>query len=88
MDVKETLLDNGFDDIVIFEPPDYDEVLIGVSSSNRAIYDYDKMIECLMKKQNWTLEQALEWIEFNTIGSLPLDSNSYPIVMYPIDNEE
>lgn len=88
MSAEDLLLDNEFDDIIIFESPEYDDALVGVSINNQAVYDYDKMIECLMKSENFTEEQAREWIEFNTISSLPPSDNNYPIVMYPLYRNE
>ena len=88
MTAEELLEDNEFDDIIIFESPEYDDALVGVSINNQAVYNYDKMIECLMKSENFTEEQAREWIEFNTISSLPPSDNNYPIVMYPLYRNE
>ena len=39
----EVLLENGYEDVVIFQNYSYDDALIGVSEGGRAIYDYDIM---------------------------------------------
>lgn len=65
--------------------PDYDDALIGVSEDNRAVYDYDLMIESLMKTQNWCYADAVDWIDYNTIRSLPYLGSSAPIVMYRLE---
>ena len=88
MSAEDLLLDNGFEDVIIFEPPEYDNALIGVSSDNQAVYDYDLMVQCLMERDHMTEEQAREWIEFNSIGSLSGAGSGHPIVMYPLYRNE
>ena len=60
----------------------YDDALIGVSHDGRAIYDYNLMIDWLMSKENWSDDEAVEWIEYNTIRALPYMGEGAPIVMY------
>ena len=47
---RDLLLDMGFDESIVFENPDYDEAIIGVSDNGRVIYDYDLMIQHLIEK--------------------------------------
>lgn len=56
--------------------------LIGVSSDGRAIYDFDLMVQWLMEQDNMDYTDAVEWIEYNTIRSLPYVGDGAPIVMY------
>ena len=69
--------------VVVFDSPDYLDAFLGISDDNRAIYDYDKMVESLMKKDGMTEEEAIEFIEFNTIRSLPYYDNC-PIILYKV----
>ena len=46
------------------------------------MYDYDKMVAWLMEQEGWSADEAMEWIEFNTIGALPSAGEAGPIVMY------
>lgn len=85
MTAEEKLLDAGYEDIIIFKDYSYDDALIGVSYDGRAIYDYERMIEWLMNKENWTDEEAVEWIEYNTIRGLYYMGDGAPIVMYPLE---
>ena len=85
---EQLLLDNGYEDVVIFNDFSYDTALIGVSHDNRAIYDYEKMVEWLMENQNWSSEDAIEWIDYNTIRSIPYGGVGVPIVMYSIINKD
>ena len=85
MTAEERLLDAGYEDIIIFKDYSYDDALIGVSEDGRAIYDYEKMIEWLMQKEGWTDDEAVEWIEYNTIRALSYMGSKVPIVMYPLE---
>lgn len=80
---KELLVEMGYEDAVILENPDYDSAIIGVSESGRVIYDYDKMVEWLMETDGMTQEDAVDFIDYNTIRALPYFANS-PIIMYPL----
>ena len=74
------LIDKGYENIVIFDNPSFDNCIIGISTDNVAIYSYSKMIDWFSRTNNCTAEEALEFIEFNTLKSLPYIKNS-PIVM-------
>ena len=79
---REILSDLGYEDLLVFENPDYDEAIIGVSHDNRVVYDYDAMIVCLMQEDNMSMEEVIEFIDFNTLRSLPYFEPGAPIVMY------
>lgn len=81
---RDLLNELGYEDVVVFENPDYDSAIIGVSEGRRAVYDFDKMVKHLVDKDGMTDEEAIEFIEYNTIRALPYFANS-PIIMYPIE---
>ena len=80
---KELLTFNGYEDIKVFDNPSFEGALIGVSSDNRAVYSYDKMVESAAQQEGWTEEDAVEWIDCNVIRSLAYIENS-PIVLYSL----
>lgn len=82
--VKERLLENGYEDVKYLTNFSYDTALIGVTDDNRAVYDFDKMVDWLVDTQNFTGEEAIEWIECNTIRALPYMGKEAPIIMYPL----
>ena len=82
-DLVELINDCGYEDIVIFNNPDYASAFVGVSDDNRAIYDYEKMIKHLIKEWNCDNMEAIEFIDYNSIRSLPYYENA-PIIMYPL----
>jgi cytochrome c2 len=85
MNAEERLLNAGYDDIIYLTNYSYDDALIGVSDDGRAIYDYDKMVEWLMKEESFISTEAMEWIDYNTIRALPYMGDRAPIIMYPIE---
>ena len=66
--------------ILLFSSPDYENSIMGISSDNRVIYDYDKMVEDLMTNENLSEIDAIEFIEYNTIRSLAYYEKS-PIIL-------
>lgn len=77
------VINNGYDpeELLFFVNPCFDGALIGVSDSGHLIYDYDKMVEAAMEEEGWTEEEARDWIDYNSIRSLPY-VDCAPVVMY------
>lgn len=84
MTAEERLLEAGYEDVEYLVNFSYDDALIGVSEDGRAIYDYEKMIDWLIDKEGWSDEEAVEWIEYNTIRALSHLGERAPIIMYPL----
>ena len=72
------------EDAILFDNMSYDGSIVGVTTDGRVVYDYDKMIEELMENEEWSYEEAAEWINYNTIRALPYAGENAPIIMYPI----
>jgi hypothetical protein len=85
MNAEERLLDAGYEGIKYLIDEGYDDALIGVSEDGRAIYDFDKMVDWLIKKYGWSDIESIEWIEFNTLRALPYMGSDAPIIMYALD---
>ena len=79
---KDILMDQGFENFIIFENPDYDSAIIGITENNQVVYDYEKMIEHLMQEDDMDYEEAVDFISYNTIRSLPYAGEGAPIIMY------
>ena len=84
MNAEERLLDAGYDGIKYLTNYSYDDALIGVSHDGRAIYDFEKMVEWLIEKESWSDEEAVDFIEYNTIRAIPYFGDKAPIIMYPL----
>ena len=74
------------EDSLVFDNASYDNSIVGVTTDNRVVYDYNKMIVELMEDEGWSYDDAVDWIEFNTIGSLPYAGEKAPIIMYGLEN--
>lgn len=86
MSAEERLLENGYVGVIFLTEYSYDDALIGVTEDGRAVYDYEKMIQRLMDTEGWSCEEAMEWIDYNTLRSLPYRGEGAPIIMYPLEN--
>lgn len=84
MSAEEKLLENGYEGVKFLADYSYDDALIGVTENNRAVYDYEKMVIWLMETEDWTYEEAAEWVDYNTIRALPYMGEDGPIIMYPL----
>lgn len=82
---REILSDLDYEELVVFENPDYDDAIIGVSHDDRVIYDYDKMIDHLVNKEHISVEDAADFISYDTIRSLSYAGGNAPIVMFGIE---
>ena len=50
----------------------FEKALIGLGWQHTkliAVYDYNKCVEILIYDQEMTHEEAIEWMEFNVVGS-------------------
>lgn len=84
MNAEERLLDAGYDGIKYLTNYSYDDALIGVTDDGRAVYNYELMIEWLMNEEGWTDEEAVDFIEYNTIRAIPYFGEGAPIIIYPL----
>ena len=84
MSVNQQLRDELPEDAIVFDNMSYDGSIVGVTTDGRVVYDYDKMVEELMEDEEWTYEEAVEWIDYNTIRALPYAGENGPIIMYSI----
>ena len=84
-DIRNLIEDYDYEDVLIFSNPDYASAFVGVSYDNRAVYDYDKMVEYLMDRDGMTDIEAIEFIDYNTIRSLPYYGEGTPIIIYKLD---
>ena len=68
-------------DSLVFENSSYDNSIIGVTLDGRVIYNYDLMIEEFMNDNNCSCEEAIDWIDYNTIRALPYAGSKSPLVV-------
>ena len=85
MGKRDTLCELGYEDAIVFENPDYEDAIIGTTHDDRVVYSFDKMVEWLMEKDGMEYEEAVEFIEYNTLRAIPYFGDRAPVVLM---NEE
>lgn len=68
-------------DALVFDNNSYDGSIIGTTLDGRVIYCLEMMIEELMEDEGISEEEAIEWIEYNTIRSLPYAGPKAPLIV-------
>lgn len=86
-DIRDLVYEMGHEETLVFDNPDFDEAIIGVTHDGKAVYDYDKMVYCLMKEDKINEEEAVDFIDYNTIRSLPYAGEYAPVIVYLFDKE-
>lgn len=81
MSKRDTLVELGFEDAIVFDNPSYDDAIIGTSHDDRVVYSFEKMVECLMNDDGMSYEDAVEFIEYNTLRAIPYFGPNAPIVL-------
>jgi hypothetical protein len=83
---RELLIEMGLDESIVFENPSYDSAIIGYDEiTQRVVYDYEKMVECLVKEDGMEYDEAMEFIDYNTIRACPYMGENAPIILKKID---
>ena len=73
---------------LIFDNHAYDNSIVGISNDGRIVYDYSSMVQEFMNDEDCSEEEAIEWIEYNTIRSLGYgkDKDRYPVILHNFKN--
>lgn len=87
-DIRDLLCDMGHEEAVVFDNPEYDDAIVGVTDESQVVYDYHAMVKILVERDGMTTEEAIEFIEFNTIRAIPYAGEHAPIVMTRVEQEE
>lgn len=85
---QEDILELMDEDATYLLPEYYFEAVVGFSSDGALIYDYDLMVELIMINDKMSYEDAVEWIEVNTIPTLPYMGKKRPVIMNKISSYE
>ena len=63
---RELLAEKHGEELLFLSEEYFDEAIVGVTNDDRVVYDMDKMIEVLCHESNCDIEEAIEYLEFNT----------------------
>lgn len=72
-------------DTIVFDNANYDRSIIGMTFDGRAIYDYNMMLEEFAEENNCTIEEAMDWINYNTFGVLGNIKRKAPMIVQQIN---
>lgn len=80
--VKPEIREQLDEDALVFDNPAYDNSIIGQTFDGRAIYDFEAMAEELATDDEITIEEAMDFIDYNAIRSLPYAGEKAPVVVH------
>lgn len=84
---RDTIIEKCGKDAIVLEPEFLDNAIIGTTTDGRVVYDYYLLADAFVKYDNMSYEDAIEWIEFNTLRSLPYMGEKRPEVIF-LETEE
>lgn len=70
------------EDAIVFYNHSYDNSIIGITTDDRVVYSFDKMVYEYMQDEECSMQDAIDWIEYNTIRALPYMGDNSPIIIY------
>lgn len=80
------LISEYCEESMLFDNPDFDNSIVGMTVDGNIIYDYDKMVQELVNDDNISYDDAIDFIEVNTIRGLEYRRNFYSEVLPIIIN--
>lgn len=69
-------------DALVFDNPSFDDSIIGQTFDGRAIYDIELMAKELSDEDGISIDEAMDFIDYNSIRSLPYAGEQAPVVVY------
>ena len=79
--LREFLREN-FPESVIFDNPEFDNSIVGISSQGNLIYDLDRMVQELAEDDNISEDEAFEFIDQDTIRLLTyISQDTKPMIV-------
>lgn len=79
MDEEKLVKADGFEDAII-------GVGGRINMPEVLIYSYNKCVKILMKREKWTHEEAIEWMDYNVVGSWVGETT--PIFVHEIPSDQ
>lgn len=69
-----------YGNVILLDNPSFDNSIVGITNDLRVVYKFDLMCEEFAQENNCSLEDAEDFIGYNTIRSLPYVKDG-PIVI-------
>ena len=61
---------------------EFAKAIVGITTDERLVYSYERIMECLMETDDISEEDAIEYIDYNIVGSLTPDIEASPIIIH------
>lgn len=82
-------LADAYGPVVMLDGPEFDGGIVGTTHDGKLVYSYEKLVRALIGgTARWSVADAVDWIEYNTIRSLPYMGDKAPIVMNDLDPDD
>ena len=60
----------------------YYPAIIGIAKDKSHVaYSFEKLVTCFMEANNWTYDEAMEWVEYNVERALPYYGDKAPVIL-------
>lgn len=70
------------DNMIVLDPEWMDEAMIGTTPAGQVVYDYDLLVMVLRQHDGMTWEEAVDYVNYNTVRSLAyLDPELRPVIV-------
>lgn len=79
--LKESLVEHGYDESVVLDSPDFIEAVMGITDDGRVVYSRTRMVQLLMIEDDISADDAEEFLDYNTIRALPYMGELAPIII-------
>lgn len=66
---------------------DYIPAIVGITTGDRIVYSYEKIVLLLMERDGMSDEDAREFVDYNVVRTLPYMENA-PVIVYEAEYEE
>lgn len=71
----------------VFVYPSYWQAVIGINAADGGlIYDYDRMVDVLVMDNEMSVEDAIGWIDYNVLRTIPYIEGIKPVVIKQEEN--
>ena len=78
------------DESILLQNYSYDSAIIGATKEGSVLYDYDLMIQWLQETEGFSCDDAVEWIEYNTLRAIPYFQSKgiIPTIVYKGEDDK
>ena len=81
--VLDTIAEINPDAIVLEPQSTFNQAIIGSDPDGRLVYSSNKIIRAFMSEDGMSEEEAIEYFEYNTLGTIqPMDNPDKPLLVY------